>query len=293
MSILSVSPHIHSGSSTRIIMRDVLIALTPATLVSIWLFSWGAVITLTVAIVSAILAETVFQHYAKRPITIHDFSAVVTGVLLAFCLPATLPWWATALGSIFAIVVVKQFFGGLGFNIFNPALAARAFLLASYPVFMTTWVKPFDTVTSATPLVALKFHFASMYSLKDLFLGIHGGSLGETSALALLIGAVYLLARRVIDWRIPTAYVGTVALFAFCAGQNVPYHLLAGGLVLGAFFMATDYASSPMRTKAQLIFGAGCGILTMVIRLWGGYPEGVCYAILIMNMFVPLLDRMK
>jgi Na+-translocating ferredoxin:NAD+ oxidoreductase subunit D len=293
MTVITVSPHIHSGNATHKIMRDVLIALTPAALVAIWLFSWPALLVMVVSVATSVAAEYVFQKCAKKPITINDLSAVVTGLLLAFCLPPTTPWWAVFLGALFATVVVKQFFGGIGCNIFNPALAGRAFLMASYPIIMTTWVRPFDAVTTATPLGALKEHLPLVFSLKDLFLGTIGGSLGETSALALLIGAAYLLLRRVIDWRIPTAYLGTVALLMTLLGQNVPYHLLAGGLILGAFFMATDYTTTPMRTKGQLIFGLGCGIITVVIRLWGGYPEGVCYSILIMNMFVPLLDRLK
>lgn len=293
MAVLTTSPHLHSGNSTQRIMLDVLLALLPATLVSIWLFSWRALLVIAVAVLTAVLSEYVFQKLSKKTITINDLSAVVTGLLFAFCLPPTTPWWAVMLGSAFAIIVVKQFFGGVGFNIFNPALAGRAFLLASYPVIMTSWIAPFDAITTATPLGALKEQANVLFSLKDLFLGTIGGSLGETSAAALLLGASYLLIKQVIDWRIPTAYLGTVALLMFLLGQNVPYHLLAGGLILGAFFMATDYTTTPMRTKGQLIFGLGCGIITVVIRLWGGYPEGVCYSILIMNMFVPLLDRMK
>lgn len=291
--ILSVSPHFHSGTSTRLIMRDVLIALMPAVAASIIFFGWRAIVLQTVAVFSAVLAEYCCQKIMRRKITIDDLSAVVTGLLLALCVSSAMPWWAVSLGAIFAIVVAKMLFGGLGFNIFNPALIGRAFLLASYPVFMTTWLKPFDTLTGATPLAVLKEHSGEIPGLLNLFFGSVGGSLGETSALAILLGAGYLFFRKVIDWRIPGVYLFTVVVFALLTGQSPLFHLLAGGLLLGAFFMATDYTTSPMSTKGKLIFGAGCGIVTMVIRLYGGYPEGVCYSILFMNMFVPLLDRIK
>jgi electron transport complex protein RnfD len=274
-------------------MRDVLIALLPAVAASIIFFGWRAILLQVVAIFSAVLAEYCCQKIMRRKITIGDLSAVVTGLLLALCVSAAMPWWAVSLGSIFAIVVAKMLFGGLGFNIFNPALIGRAFLLASYPVFMTTWLKPFDTLTGATPLAVLKEHSGEIPGLLNLFFGSVGGSLGETSALAILLGAGYLFFRKVIDWRIPGVYLFTVVLFALLTGQAPLFHLLAGGLLYGAFFMATDYTTSPMSTKGKLIFGAGCGIVTMVIRLYGGYPEGVCYSILFMNMFVPLLDRIK
>lgn len=291
--ILSVSPHFHSGNSTRLIMQDLLLALMPAVLASLIFFGWRALVLEIVAVLSAVLTEFACQKIMRKKVTIDDLSAVATGLLLALCVSSAMPWWAVSLGSIFAIAVAKMLFGGLGFNIFNPALMGRAFLLASYPVFMTTWLKPFDSLTGATPLSLLKEKAGELPGLFSLFLGNVGGSLGETSALALLLGAGYLLYRKVIDWRIPGAYLGTVAVFALLAGQNITFQLLAGGLLLGAFFMATDYTTSPMTTKGKIIFGIGCGIVTMVIRLYGGYPEGVCYSILFMNMFVPLLDKIK
>ncbi len=291
--ILSVSPHLHSGTSTREIMIDVLIALFPAAIFSVLLFGLKALILIVVSILACVLTELICQLIRKKPLAIGDFSAVVTGLLLAFCVSAALPWWMIALGGFVSIAVAKELFGGVGFNIFNPALIGRAFLLASYPVAMTTWPKPFDMVTGATPLGMLKERAGEIPALSNLFFGNIGGSLGETSAILLLVGAAYLFYKKVIDWRVPAAYFGTVAVFALLAGQQILFHLLSGGLILGAFFMATDYATSPMTTKGKLIFGAGCGILTMTIRLFGGYPEGVCYAILIMNMFVPLMDKIK
>lgn len=290
---ISISPHIHSGNSTREIMLDVLIGLSPAILAAIIFFGLPALMVLVAAIVSAVVTEFLFQKMFKKKSTITDLSAVVTGVLLAMCLPPSMPWWMVAIGSFMAIGITKQLFGGIGYNIFNPALIGRAFLMASYPVAMTTWTKPFDTITTASPLGLLKMGaISNLPNLQDLFFGNIAGSLGETSALALLLGASYLIWKKVIDLRIPGAYIGTVALIMGIAGQSVPFHLLAGGLILGAFFMATDYTTSPMTTKGKLIFGIGCGALTAVIRLVGGYPEGVCYSILIMNTCVPLIDRL-
>jgi electron transport complex protein RnfD len=274
-------------------MLDVLIGLSPAILAAIIFFGLPALMVLVAAIVSAVVTEFLFQKMFKKKSTITDLSAVVTGVLLAMCLPPSMPWWMVAIGSFMAIGITKQLFGGIGYNIFNPALIGRAFLMASYPVAMTTWTKPFDTITTASPLGLLKMGaISNLPNLQDLFFGNIAGSLGETSALALLLGASYLIWKKVIDLRIPGAYIGTVALIMGIAGQSVPFHLLAGGLILGAFFMATDYTTSPMTTKGKLIFGIGCGALTAVIRLVGGYPEGVCYSILIMNTCVPLIDRL-
>jgi Na+-translocating ferredoxin:NAD+ oxidoreductase subunit D len=291
---LSVSPHIHSGNSTREIMQDVLLALMPAAVLAVVFFGLPAFVVMAAAVIASVLTEYLLQKILKRPVAIGDYSAVVTGLLLAFCLPPATAWWAAALGAVVSIAIAKQLFGGIGFNVFNPALIGRAFLLASYPVMITTWTKPFDTITTATPLALNKAGLLTeLAALWSMFVGNIGGSLGETSALALLLGAGYLFFRRVIDWRIPAAYLATVAGFMYLVGQNVGFQLLAGGLILGAFFMATDYATSPMKTKGKIIFGIGCGVLTTVIRIWGGYPEGVCYAILIMNMFVPLIDRIK
>jgi len=291
--VLSISPHLHSGNSTREIMLDVIIALIPASFAAVVFFGLRAFMVIFVAMGTAVLTEMFFQAMFRKKVTIDDYSAAVTGLLLAFTLPSTTSLWAVALASFVAIGVAKQLFGGLGFNIFNPALVGRAFLLASYPVMITTWVRPFDTLTGATPLNLLQQGAEILPGKLALFLGNVGGSLGETSVFALMIGAGYLFYKNIIDWRIPTSYILTVIIFMLISGQDAVFHVFAGGLMLGAFFMATDYTTSPMTTKGKLIFGCGCGLLTSLIRLYGGYPEGVCYAILIMNMFVPLLDKMK
>jgi electron transport complex protein RnfD len=281
-------------------MTDVIIALLPATACGVYFFGFNALVTVLVSVAAAIGTEALVQWLMKKPVTVSDGSAAVTGLLLALTLPPLAPgdFYMPLLGSVFAIAIAKQCFGGLGYNFINPALAARAFLMVSWPVAMTTsWIFP-DAVSSATPLAVLDPEIGGQASsYLNLFLGNVGGSIGETSALALLIGAVYLLARNVINWRIPAVYIGVVALFTWVAGPgglftgDALYHVLAGGLMLGAFYMATDYTTSPMTNKGRVIFAAGCGILTSVIRLWGGYPEGVCYAILIMNLAVPLIDR--
>jgi Na+-translocating ferredoxin:NAD+ oxidoreductase subunit D len=297
--LVSSSPHIRSGESTKRIMMDVTIALLPALFAGIWFFGLRALLLTIVAVAFAVASEIAMQKIMKRPVTAGDFSAVVTGLLIAFNVPATLPLWMVAIGSIFAIVIVKQCFGGVGHNFVNPALAARAVLLASWPVDMTSWVQPgVDVVTTATPLAIIKGTEAvnqALPSLMDLFIGNVGGCIGETSALALLIGGLYLLYRRVINYRIPVVYISTVGVLAFVfSGFNlsyVPFHILAGGLLLGAIFMATDYSSSPMTAKGQVIFAIGCGLLTAVIRFYGGYPEGVSYSILLMNITTPLIDR--
>lgn len=281
-------------------MIDVLIALIPATICGVYFFGLSALVTILVSIAAAIGTEAFVQFLMKKKITVSDGSAAVTGLLLALTLPPLNPgdFYMPLLGSVFAIAIVKQCFGGLGYNFVNPALAARAFLMVSWPIAMTTsWIIP-DAVSTATPLAVLDPEVGGNLSpYVNLFLGNVGGSIGETSALALLIGAAYLLARNVINWRIPAVYIGVVALFTWAGGPkglftgDALYHVLAGGLMLGAFYMATDYTTSPMTNKGRVIFAAGCGILTSVIRLWGGYPEGVCYAILIMNLAVPLIDR--
>jgi Na+-translocating ferredoxin:NAD+ oxidoreductase subunit D len=297
--LVSSSPHIRSGESTKRIMMDVTIALLPALFAGIWFFGLRALLLTIVAVAFAVASEIAMQKIMKRPVTAGDFSAVVTGLLIAFNVPPTLPLWMVAIGSIFAIVIVKQCFGGVGHNFVNPALAARAVLLASWPVDMTSWVQPgVDVVTTATPLAIIKGTEAvnqALPSLMDLFIGNVGGCIGETSALALLIGGLYLLYRRVINFRIPVVYISTVGVLAFVFGgfnlSYVPFHILAGGLLLGAIFMATDYSSSPMTAKGQVIFAIGCGLLTAVIRFYGGYPEGVSYSILLMNIATPLIDR--
>ncbi|WP_420834476.1 RnfABCDGE type electron transport complex subunit D [Caloranaerobacter azorensis] len=295
--IVSSSPHIRSDETISRIMLDVIIALLPATLASIYYFRFNALKLIVLAVLTAVATEALIQKLLKKPITVNDLSAVVTGLLLAFNIPASAPWWIPVIGSAFAIAIVKQAFGGLGHNFMNPALAARAMLLASWPVIMTNWVTPGpEAVSTATPLAILKGEAANQVlpSLKDVFFGNVGGCLGETSAILLILGGLYLLYRGVINWRIPFTYIGTVAvmMLIFDGGfNNMVYHIFAGGLMLGAFFMATDYASSPVTPKGQIIFGIGCGVITSVIRLYGGYPEGVSYSILLMNIVAPLLDK--
>lgn len=295
--IMSSSPHVRSSESTARIMRDVMIALLPATAFGIYIFGLNALMVVLVSVVFAILTEAVIQKLMHKKVTVSDGSAAVTGLLLALNLPPSVPFWIPMLGSAFAVAIVKQAFGGLGHNFINPALAARAFLLASWPTIMTTWTIPgADAVSSATPLGALKLG-ETLSAYPDMFIGNIGGCIGETSAIALIIGGLYLIARRVIDPRIPVVYIGTVALFTWIAGPSglftgdALYHILGGGLMLGAFFMATDYTTSPMSGTGKVVFAAGCGVLTSVIRLWGGYPEGVSYSILIMNLVVPLIDK--
>lgn len=296
--LVSSSPHIRSGESTGRIMGDVAIALLPALFVGIWNFGLKALWLTLVAVGFAVATEVVMQKIMKKPVTVNDFSAVVTGILLAFNVPVTLPWWMLAIGAIFAIAIVKQCFGGIGYNFVNPALAARAMLFASWPVEMTSWVKPgVDAVTTATPMAILKGTEATgvLPSVWNMFAGNIGGCIGETSALALLIGGLYLIYRKVISPRIPLVYIATVGILALVFGgfdlTIVPYHLFGGGLFLGAIFMATDYSSSPMTVKGQVIFALGCGLLTSIIRFYGGYPEGVSYSILLMNIATPLIDR--
>lgn len=297
--IVSSSPHIRSQESIDKIMKDVVIALMPALLASIFYFRLGAVKILVFAIAGAVLSEAVAQKIMKRPITVNDWSAVVTGILLAFNIPASAPWWIPFIGSIFAIVIVKQIFGGLGHNFMNPALAARAMLLASWPVQMTRWITPGpDAVSTATPLAILGGTADAgsvLPSLASTLIGNTSGCIGETSALLLILGGLYLLYKRVITPRIPIIYIATVAILTLILGgfdmTYMIYHVLSGGLMLGAIYMATDYSSSPITPKGQIIFALGCGILTTVIRLYGGYPEGVSYSILFMNVATPLIDK--
>ncbi|MFZ5352959.1 MAG: RnfABCDGE type electron transport complex subunit D [Bacillota bacterium] len=297
--VVSSSPHIRSGESTQRIMLDVCIALLPALIAGIWFFGLNALLVTIVAVVFAVASEAAMQKIMKKPVTINDFSAVVTGILIAFNVPPTAPLWMVAIGSIFAIAIVKQCFGGIGHNFINPALAARAMMLASWPMRMTAWVTPgADAVTTTTPLALVKGTETAaqkLPSIMDLFIGNVGGCIGETSAALILLGGLYLLYRGVINFRIPVTYIATVGILAFLFGgleANLAiYHIFAGGLFLGAFFMATDYSSSPMTAKGQIIMGIGCGLLTAVIRFYGGYPEGVSYSILLMNVATPLIDR--
>lgn len=295
---VSSSPHIRSSETTQSIMRDVTIALAPAAAFGVYNFGLRALLILVISVVTTMLTEALCQKIRKQPITVNDFSAVVTGLLLGMNLPVSVPIWIPIVGSFFAIAIVKQAFGGLGHNFINPALAARALLVASWPVQMTTWtaVKP-DAQTSATVLGILKEGLDPSFlpSLKDMLLGSIGGCIGETSAILLLLGGIYLIYRGVITIKIPGIYIGTVAILTLLITgfdvQTTMIHILSGGLILGAFFMATDYASSPITPKGQIIYAVGMGLLTTIIRFYGGYPEGVSYSILLMNVAAPLIDK--
>ena len=290
------SPHIRGNFRTNRIMMDVVLALLPALAVGIWQFGLRALAVTSICIGAAVISEWVYSIVTKTRNTIVDGSAIVTGLLLAMTLPHTVPYWQAALGSVFAIVLVKCLSGGLGQNIFNPALAARAFLLLIYPVGVTRYVGV-DGVSAATPLHHMVMPALPEESLLDMFLGNCPGSIGEISALALLIGGVYLLYRNVISIRIPAAYLGTVAVMTLVfskTGEPVQwmlYQLLSGGVMRGAIFMATDYATSPATPVGHILFGIGCGVLTVIFRYFGLFPEGVTYAILIMNAFVWFIDR--
>lgn len=298
--VVSGTPHVRSKESIQSIMRDVIIALIPATAVGIYYFGIPALITIVVSIVSSVFFEWLYQKAMKKPVTVSDLSAVVTGLLLAMNMPASSPIWMPIVGSAFAIIFAKQLFGGLGQNFINPALAGRAFLMASYPTEMTAWTAPgafsgVDAVAVATPLASLKNGVMPDASLLDVFIGNVGGCIGETCAIALIIGGIYLIAKHVISWKIPVIYIATVFVLTAAIGRDglrePVYELFTGGLMLGAFFMATDYASSPVTPKGQVIFAIGCGLITSLIRIFGGYPEGVSYSILIMNLAVPLIER--
>ena len=308
--IVASAPHIHSDLSTTRLMGDVIIALLPALAVSIYVYGWGVLGITAMSIGCCVLFESLIQKFlVKGKQTVTNLSAVVTGLLLAMNMPASIPLWIVAVGALVAIGVAKMPFGGLGKNPFNPAIVARVFLLIAYPVQMTSFALPsvesfVDAYSGATPLAAAKaglLNFAE-YDILGMFAGNMAGSFGEVATLALLLGGAYLLIRRVITWHIPVAVLGTMAVFAAIYGAfsfDTPhlasnfalFHLLGGGAVLGAFFMATDYVTSPMTTKGMIIFGIGIGALTMTIRLWGAYPEGMSFAILIMNSVVPLINK--
>lgn len=303
--IVSPAPHVHTSNTVTKTMLNVIIALLPAFVVGVIYFGVGALIVTGISIASCVLFEYLISRLLlKKPSTIGDLSAVVTGLLLAFNLPSNLPWWIIVIGALVAIGIGKMTFGGLGNNPFNPALVGRVFLLISFPVQMTTWPVPqgfatkyIDAVTAATPLSAFNEGAADMPSHLELLFGQVGGSFGEVSALALIIGGIYLLVRKVITWHIPVSIILTVALFScilwLCNDSYMDpcTHLLAGGLMLGAIFMATDYATSPMTPMGQLIYGVLIGIIVVVIRTWGAYPEGMSFAILIMNAVTPLLNH--
>jgi len=297
---VSAPPHIYGNDTVKSRMRDVVIALLPAFFFAVYHYGLQAFITTAIAVMSALIAEYLFQKVTGKPVTVNDYSAAITGLLLAFNLPPDVPFWIPVVGSFFAIIVVKQMFGGLGANFVNPALAARAFLLASFPVHMTNWTFAPDSVTGATYLAILREDPGFVPEMADymaLLFGKIGGTIGETSAVALVAGGIYLLARRVIGWRIPVAYLGSFIVFALLFGRDgflnvhILFEVLAGGLLMGALFMATDYATAPISPRGKIVFGIGCGFLTVIIRFFGGYPEGVSYAIIIMNLFVPLIDK--
>jgi len=322
--ILSAPPYVKTGETNHCLMFDVYIACLPVILASIYFNGPYVILVLFLSVFSAMATEAIIQMlktpgYKFRPflynfltnekITLADGSALVTGLLLAFNLPPQIPFWIPIVGSSIAIAVGKQIFGGLGYNIFNPALFARAFLLAAWPVHMTHWVTPFDwghwwgqfspgafsswtidAVSRATPLTLMKME-GTATSYWNLFIGQIGGCTGETSALALLIGAAYLLYKGTITWHIPFCYLGTVAVLATILGQDPIFHLFSGGLMLGAFYMATDVVTSPVTKKGRMIFGIGCGVITVMIRMYGAFPEGVSYSILLMNGCTPMLDR--
>lgn len=305
----SSSPHIRTKAGTNSIMGEVLIALAPALCFAVYNFGWRALANTLVSAAGCCLFEYLYRYLMKKNNTVGDLSAAVTGVLIAFVCPVTIPYWILLVGDFFAIVVVKQLFGGIGKNFLNPALAARAFML-SWAGEMSTWVGPrtstplwgsFDAVTYPTPMALLHGNdlasLEQMYDLPEMLVGFIGGSMGEVSALLLIIGGVWLIFRKVITWHIPVCYIGTVAALTFLFPRgNDPmtwmlYNILGGGLMLGAFFMATDYTTSPMTRKGRIVMGIGCGLLTALIRAFGGYPEGVSFSILLMNICVPLIDR--
>jgi electron transport complex protein RnfD len=312
---VSPSPHAHGKESTQKLMLNVVIALIPAFITSVFYFGAGAIIVTVTSVASCLLFEYLIQRYIlRKPISITDGSALVTGILLAFNLPSNIPVLIIVIGSFISIAVAKMTFGGLGNNPFNPALVGRVFMLISFPVQMTSWPVPkglgtgyLDAVTGATPLAVIKEGLKNGEPLSDLitriptpsqmFLGNMGGSMGEVAAVALLIGFAYLLIRKVITWHVPVSVIGSLALFTAILWLVDPeknatpmFHILAGGVLLGAIFMATDYVTSPMVPKAMLIYGCGIGIITVIIRVYGAYPEGVSFAILIMNAFVPLMN---
>ena len=289
---LSVSPHTHCGRSTASIMLDVLIALLPATVAGIVLFGLNALLVIAVCVAACVGFEALYNLIAKKEQTIGDFSAAVTGLLLGLNLPATTPIWQCIIGALFAIIVVKCLFGGLGYNVVNPAITARVFMLISFSS-VASAAFPADVVAGATPLVQLAN--GESVELMTLLLGKHGGSIGETCAIALLLGFVYLLVRRVISWQIPVSFIGSVFVFSLLKEGDAAKALaltLSGGLLIGAIFMATDYVTSPTTPWGKIIFGVGCGLITFLIRYFGSYPEGVSFAILIMNIVVPYIDKL-
>ncbi|MEG2203676.1 MAG: RnfABCDGE type electron transport complex subunit D [Oscillospiraceae bacterium] len=291
--IVSASPHIRDKATTSLIMRDVLIALVPALLASVWLFGIRALMVVAACVIASVLSEYLFERICHKPVTVGDLSAAVTGVLLGFNLPVGIPLWIAAFGGVVAVAFVKQLFGGIGQNFANPAITARIVLLVSFTGPMTTWINPGpDAVAGATPLAQLAAGQIPSVTPVQMLLGMRGGCLGETCSLALIAGGIYLLFRKVISWHIPVAFIGTVFVLTALAGQQPVYQVLSGGLLIGAIFMATDYTTSPATPLGKLIFGVGCGGLTVLIRLYGSYPEGVSYAILLMNILEPHISTL-
>ncbi len=306
---VSASPHVRSNETTTGIMLDVIIALVPALVMAVVYFGLRALTLSVVCVLSAVISEHISRKVMKRESTLGDLSAIVTGLILAFNLPATAPLWLGALGSVIAIVVVKQMFGGIGQNFVNPAMTARIILMVSFPTAMAKWVAPFcnpwraDAITAATPMATLanaqggdlSAVIEELPTLSEMLIGCHGGSMGEVCSLALICGGIYLLLRKVISPIIPLTYIGTVAVFMLFAGgfnlEFVAYQLLGGGLMLGAFFMATDYTTSPINRKGKVVFAIGCGLITSLIRIFGSLPEGVSFSIIIMNILVPHIER--
>lgn len=302
---VSLAPHIRSNDTVRKIMLDVIIALVPAMIASVYFFGMRSILLILTCVVACVATEYVTQSALKKTVQIRDLSAVVTGILIALNMPQSFPLWMAAFGSVFSILIVKECFGGIGFNFMNPALAARLVLMASWPKQITGYISPellkqgvtdLDSITYATPLQLIAAgDFANLPQMKDMFIGNIGGVIGETSAIALLIGFVYLVVRKVISWEIPVIYVATTAVCLGILGipmNIIPYELLAGGLLLGAIFMATDYTTNPINRKGRIIFALGCGILTAVIRVKASLPEGVSYAICLMNLATPLIDKL-
>ncbi len=300
--ISNVSPHFSGKRTTQNIMLDVIIALMPAAVASVIIFGLRALVVEVVCVATCVASEFLFEKLCKRDCTVFDLSAVVTGLLLAFNLPVSIPIWQAVIGSIAAIIVVKQLFGGIGQNFANPAITARIIMLVAFAGSMSNWSKPVDwsrsvygadAVSGATPLAAAaKGQTEFMPDYLTLFLGHHGGCLGETCALAIILGGLYLLVRGIISWHTPVAFIATVALMSLICGKDVLYQLLSGGLLLGAFFMATDYATTPSTKWGKIVFGIGCGLVTILIRFWGNLPEGVSYSILLMNILTPYISKL-